>query len=321
MGNIFGKTKPRVQYKMIHQDYPTPDHLPILPVQVAECTTTEEPKPVPILTNQIHNISFNINRPEPFKNQEPKDWIIQFDVCSKANGWDDGKKLNNIPPLFQQTETARRWYSYTYKNEPPTDYKEFCKKLIDTLSPSNEKYVSFTRMYERNQQLAEPPVDYFFAKMDLIRKYDANNTMNKEMEIDFLVDGLLPEYKKEVFGKFKTTQEVFNELRKLQTIAILDEAAPVYYNYTPMEEEYQDKMQVNEEDLFQNNSQGYEDDQYMDNEMDNQGYSQGIQEMYPDLPDDDQQWDQAPPVYYTRLCHYCSSPEHLIRNCPERYVQ
>lgn len=232
MLNFLRKQKAKEPYKVLHTDIPILDHLPILTITTTNASPTSTTPTTTTATisansTSVQNIiNLNTNKPEPFKNQDPKEWIVQYDVVSKANGWDATKKLNNIPPLFQQSKHARQWYSYTFKNQPPTDYTDFCKKLVDTLSPSNDKYVSFTRMFERKQQLAEPPIEYFFSKMDLLEKYDPQ--IDQQMQIDFLVDGLLPEYKRHVFGKHKTPDEVFAELRKLQTMGMNDDSVPVF---------------------------------------------------------------------------------------------
>lgn len=318
MWSLF-KSKPKPSYKIIHSDIPVLDHLPILPVQVTEgpppgtCSSTSE---VPVLTASIQNISFNINKPEPFKNQDPKDWIIQYDVCSKANGWDDQKKLDNIPPLFQHSSKARQWYSYTYKNKPPTDYADFCQKLKESLSPSNEKYVTFTKMFERKQQIGEPPIEYFFAKMDLLEKYEYG-TMDNLMKVDFLVDGLLPEFKRHVFGKFTTPDEVFKELRKLQTIGTIEETLPIFYNNYPQGHQPNTSWSNNKPQIpyprnqFQQQQRNY-GQRYNGNRQptfEKNNFNNQSTPIYPQLPDN------------RRLCHFCASPDHFIRYCPVRNQQ
>ena len=172
-------------------------------------------------------ISISNHKAQPFKHQDPKEWIVHYNVVSKANGWSDQKKLDNIPPLFQEAKNARDWFAVTFKNAPPTDYKTFCDKLIKSLAPSDEKYVAYTEMNKRKQQIAETAVDYYFAKLHLITKY--NPSLETELQVNLLVDGLLPQYKQKVFGKFNSPDKLFAELKTLQAIGVTDDFTQIFY--------------------------------------------------------------------------------------------
>lgn len=353
---LLKKSKEKEPYKILHTDLPIPTGLPILTITTTTTTPTSTTPtattPGTTSSTSVQNIiNLNTSKAEPFKNHDPKEWIVQYDVVSKANGWDNTKKLNNIPPLFQQSKNARQWYSYTYKNLPPTDYKDFCKKLIDTLSPSNDKYVSFTKMYERKQQLAEPPIEYFFAKMDLLEKYDA--TIEEQMKVDFLVDGLIPEYKRHVFGKHKTPDEVFTELRKLQTMGMTDESIPVFMiptsnNFTPsapttstwsnnQPQVWQPQNPHNlqkmnnvrtfnagrgRNDSYQSTPQNYQNQRFT-------GYQSNQNRFQSSAPNHFAPQRQSGQQNYTRniypplprpvkTCYCCQAPDHFIANCPVR---
>lgn len=193
--------------------------IPVLVIETTapptSTTDTATNSTAAITTTNVHNF-FNVttNKPEPFINQDPKEWIEQYDIISSANGWNDDKKLANIPALFQKSKNAQYWYAVTFQNKAPKNYMDFCDKFINTLSPRNNDFVAYSKMNERRQQIAEQPIDNFFAKMHMINQYDPN--FKEQMKVNLLVDGLLPEFKSKIFGQCDTTKDVLEELRKLQ---------------------------------------------------------------------------------------------------------
>lgn len=260
------RKKKKEPWKILNSTLPIPRSIPILTVTTTDPTATTPTTPITTTAgasaptiNQF--ITLSTTKAQPFKHQEPKDWITHYNVVSEANGWDNQKKLNNIPPLFQESKNAQQWYSVTFDNKPPTDYDDFCTKLKASLTPTNDKYVAYARMNLRKQGNEESVIDYYFAKMDLMKRY--NPSFEEGHGVDLIVDGLLPKYQQEVFGMCDNTTELFQELRKLQTIGILDNPSEVFY--------------VNKQD-----PPPYQPSFY---------------------------------IQHPKTCFYCSSPDHLIRDC------
>ena len=45
--------------------------------------------------------SKHISAPRPFQSGDITEWLLRFDTCSKANGWDAAKKALKLPTLLE----------------------------------------------------------------------------------------------------------------------------------------------------------------------------------------------------------------------------
>ena len=171
--------------------------------------------------------------------------------------------------------------------------------------------------------------------MDLINKYDPN--FKEAMKVNLLVDGLLPEIKRKIFGKFDTCDEVLEELRNHETVKTSDESLPIFALYPDSQQSshhYNQRRQSYTPPSFDPNNQPgirlrhqfnpYPPPRYQNHVSrprfsqnqtwtprftQNQTWTPRTQNnLYPRLP-------QGP-----RLCFHCSSPDHVIRYCPIRPV-
>ena len=43
----------------------------------------------------------HVSVPKPFASGDTTDWFQRFDICSKANGWNDAKKAVKMPTLLE----------------------------------------------------------------------------------------------------------------------------------------------------------------------------------------------------------------------------
>lgn len=73
----------------------------------------------PVSVTTTNFVTLNHNKPTPYRGGKPQDWIDHYDVIAMANGWSKAKKLENIPPLFQEHKKAKDWYNLAFQNKPP----------------------------------------------------------------------------------------------------------------------------------------------------------------------------------------------------------
>ena len=70
--------------------------------------------------------SKHISVPRPFKNGYITEWLLRFDICSKANGWDTAKKALKLPMPLEE-EALAAWTELT--EEQQADYEVTTKEL------------------------------------------------------------------------------------------------------------------------------------------------------------------------------------------------
>lgn len=271
-------------------------------------------------------ISLNHNKPVPYKGGKPKDWIESYDVIATANGWNADKKLQNIPPLFQDNAKGKNWYTLSYQNKPPTNYDDFKKKFTEELAPANYEYFKFQAMNDRHQGMTEHCVDYYLAKVNLINDHD--DKMNVEMKINVVINGLREEVRKRVFGKAKDMNELFQLLKNEDFLRKDESVNPIFAMYPdnrpppPYQGYYQSRG--NYRQMYQGRQRYYAPNSNVYNNTNNlyrgPNRSRGTFQprtnftprynFYPRL--ENQRTDQQRP---NAVCYCCHRPGHIAKNC------
>lgn len=276
-------------------------------------------------------IILNHNKPVPYKGGKPKDWLDNYDVIATANGWNATKKLQNIPPLFQDNKKAKDWYNLSYQNKPPTNYDDFKKKFIDELAPANYEYFKFQAMNDRHQGLTEHSVDYYLAKVNLINEHD--DKMKDDMKINVVINGLREEIRKRVFGKAKNMTELFQLLKNEDFLRKDDTVNPVFAVYPnnrppPYQNFYQNRgayrpMYQNRTRFFTPNTYNYNNQSNMYRGLNRpRGSFQQRQNFTP-------RYNQYPRLGGQRqdqqrndtVCYCCRRPGHIAKNCRQAQRQ
>ena len=75
----------------------------------------------------------HISVPRPFASGNITEWLIRFEICSKANGWDDDVKAVKLPTLLEG-EALAVWLDLT--EEQQKVYSVTVDKLKRSLAPS-----------------------------------------------------------------------------------------------------------------------------------------------------------------------------------------
>ena len=74
----------------------------------------------------------HVSLPSTFASGSIAEWFVHFDICSKANGWNDETKAPKLPTLLEG-EASASWLELT--EEEQVDFKLMKEKLITKMVP------------------------------------------------------------------------------------------------------------------------------------------------------------------------------------------
>ena len=74
----------------------------------------------------------HVSLPSMFASGSIAEWFVRFDICSKANGWNDEIKACELPTLLEE-EALASWLELT--EEGQADFKLMKEKLITKMVP------------------------------------------------------------------------------------------------------------------------------------------------------------------------------------------
>ena len=304
-------------FKMDYLNIPFPKTVPILVIdhETTETTasvTSTSSTSTPVTVNTQNFVTISHNKPRPYNGEKPQDWIKHFDMISIGNGWSKERKLQNIPPMFHDNLKGKNWYTLTYGSNPPSDYSEFCKKFISELAPANYDFYKYAQMNDRVQKIDEPCIDYYLAKMNLIKDY--NDTMEEAMKVNIVVNGLREDHKRRVFGKWKTSSELFQALRNEDYLQKNESLHPVFALYpdNPPPPPYPTYNRNNYQQMYQNRPRfnNYQQTFRRPGTFRGQNrYRTNYHQRTMFYPQSNQQ--RTNPV----VCYCCGTPGHIAKNC------
>ena len=125
----------------------------------------------------------HVSLPSTFSTGSIDEWFVRFDICSKANGWNDEMKALKVPTLLEG-ETLASWLELT--EEEHADFKTLKKKLIAKMAPlpftaleefhtrklrPGEPLPLFTEDLKRLLQSAMPGLDESASEQMLIHQF------------------------------------------------------------------------------------------------------------------------------------------------------
>lgn len=88
--------------------------------------------------------STHVSLPKPFNTGDATEWFQRYEICSRANSWDDEKKALKLPTLLEG-EALAVWLELT--EDEQTDYAVTKRKIIDAIMPV--RFVSLEDFHKR----------------------------------------------------------------------------------------------------------------------------------------------------------------------------
>ena len=95
--------------------------------------------------------STHVSLPKTFDTGKASEWFQCFEICCRANGWDNDKKALKLPTLLEG-EALAVWLELT--EDEQKDYAATKKKIIDAIQPMS--FISLDDFHKRVLRPEEP---------------------------------------------------------------------------------------------------------------------------------------------------------------------
>ena len=92
----------------------------------------------------------HISLPKPFSSGNASEWFQRFEICSKANAWNNATKAVKLPTLLEG-EALATWLELS--EEKQGTYEEAKKGVLEKLTPA--EFVSMREFQNRKLRPGE----------------------------------------------------------------------------------------------------------------------------------------------------------------------
>ena len=92
----------------------------------------------------------HINVPKPLATGDPVEWFTKFEICCRANEWNDDKKIKKLPTLLEG-EALALWLELS--DEDQADYAKAKKAITEKMCPAS--FVSLDEFHLRKMHPGE----------------------------------------------------------------------------------------------------------------------------------------------------------------------
>ena len=86
-----------------------------------------------VLSNMMASVQGHISLPKTLASGDARKWFQSFDICSKANGWNEEKKATKLPTLLEGESLAVR---LEMSQEDQKSYVTAKKIMMEKLMPT-----------------------------------------------------------------------------------------------------------------------------------------------------------------------------------------
>jgi hypothetical protein len=97
------------------------------------------------------SVQGHISLPKTLASGDASEWFQRFDICSKANGWNEEKKATKLPTLLEG-EALAVWLEMSQEDKKSYDTAK--KIIMEKLMPAG--FLSLEEFYKRKLHPGEP---------------------------------------------------------------------------------------------------------------------------------------------------------------------
>ena len=143
----------------------------------------------------------HVSVPKPFASGDATDWFQRFDICSKANGWNDAEKAVKMPTLLEG-EALAMWLELS--EEEQDDYASVKEALVKAMMPM--EFVSLDDFHRRKLRPGEALSVFVHAMKKLLEQ--AMPSLDKSARDQLLLHQFLAGLPDNVSRQLRATGEI-----------------------------------------------------------------------------------------------------------------
>lgn len=168
----------------------------------------------------------HISVPKPFASGDATDWFQRFELCCKANGWDDAAKALKLPTLLEG-EALAVWLELS--EDQQTHYPTAKKEILAALMPM--EFLSLDEFHRRKLRPGEALSVFVHDIKKLLNQAmpDLEETARKQLLLHQFLGGLPESVSRQLraTGEVGTLETAITRARLLMTIDDPGRAAAV----------------------------------------------------------------------------------------------
>lgn len=242
----------------------------------------------------------HISVPKPFASGEVSEWFTRYEICCKANGWNDEQKALKLPTLLEG-EALALWLELA--EEEQKDYKTAKEKLVLKMKPPG--FISLNEFHQRKMRLGESLSLFVHDLKKLLIQAMPNldSSAVEQLLLHQFLAGLPPTVSRQLrsTGETKTLEEAIERARLLLVITDQEQTAAVQVQRAEVQQ-LQDKITALTQQVAALTTRPQRPRMVRCFECNQVGH------LRRNCPNNRQQWDR-------RRCFICDRPGHVAREC------
>ena len=164
----------------------------------------------------------HISLPQPFSSGDPTEWFRRFELCSKANSWEDDIKALKLPTLLEG-EALAVWLDLS--EEVQKDYASTKGTILERMTPAS--FVSLDDFHGRKLHPGESLSVYVYTLKTLLDQAmpDVDAGTKEKLLLHQLLAGIPTNISKQLrsTGDVDNLDGVLKRAKMLMTIATQEE--------------------------------------------------------------------------------------------------
>ena len=236
------------------------------------------------MTSHVH-----VSLPKPFSTGDAVEWFQRYEICSRANSWDNDKKVLKLPTLLEG-EALAVWLELT--EDEQKDYAVTKKKIVEAIMPM--RFVSLEDFHKRALLPGEPLSVYLHQLKQLLNQAmpDLAAAAKEQLLLHQFLEGLPQDISKQLraTGVTNTLSEAVERAKLIMAVDCHKQAAAVSTEQTSTGDiqQLQEQLTV---------------------------LSEQVAALSIQRPAKPQGWREP-----QRRCFLCNRVGHLQRTCPLQYA-
>ena len=228
----------------------------------------------------------HISVPKPLATGDPVEWFTKFEICFRANEWNDDKKIKKLPTLLEG-EALALWLELS--DEDQADYAKAKKAITEKMCPAS--FVSLDEFHLRKMHPGESLSLFVHELKKLLNQ--AMPTLEKNARDQLLLHQFLAGISDSVSSQIRATGDITTLEKAIEKARLLMTIKDHTAQTAAIGQPEDNSMQQLKEQIAQ-----------LTEQVAALSTQKSASHKRHQLP--------------IRQCFFCNQPGHLQRECPQR---